>query len=189
MNSGQPLTPAAPSPATRQLAAAADASSGGGSGFYEKAMAAAAAVGSASKRSRLVDAPGDFISLDLDSDAADLDDSAQPARDFADVRDAKDALRVSPWSSGRSYNRPVSDSSTLLHEEILDFAHFMAPTEAEVAARNKIVGQLTAIVKGRWPNCELQVRGVIERAAVLHSRGCRRCSGRLRAACLCPPAT
>ncbi len=186
MNSGQPLTLAAPAPATRHLAAAADASGGGGSGFYEKAMAAAAAAGSASKRSRLVDAPGDFISLDLD--AADEDDSA-PAPEFADARDAKDALRVSPWSGGRSYNRPVSDSSTLLHEEILDFAHFMAPTEAEVAARNKIVGQLTAIVKGRWPNCELQVRGVIERASALHSCSRRRCSGRSRAACSCPPAT
>ena len=35
----------------------------------------------------------------------------------------------------------------------------MAPTEAEIAARNKIVGQLMGIVKGRWPQCDLQVFG------------------------------
>ncbi len=119
-------------------------------------MAAAAAAGSASKRTRLVDAPGDFISIDFDEPPP---HASAHERDFADVRDAKDALRLSPWSGSRSYNRPVSDGSTLLHEEILDFAHFMAPTEAEIAARNKIVGQLTGIAKGRWPSCELQVFG------------------------------
>ena len=127
-----------------------------GSGFYEKAVAAAAAAGSASKRTRLVDAPGDFISLEFDEPAL---PPLSHDREFADVRDAKDALRLSPWSGNRGYNRPVSDGTTLLHEEILDFAHFMAPTEAEIAARNKIVGQLVSIVKGRWPSCELQVFG------------------------------
>jgi non-canonical poly(A) RNA polymerase PAPD5/7 len=35
----------------------------------------------------------------------------------------------------------------------------MAPTDAEVAARNHIVEQLSAVVKERWPGCSLQVFG------------------------------
>jgi len=56
--------------------------------------------------------------------------------------------------------RPSLENAVLrLHEELLDFAHFMKHTPAEVQARTRWVKALKGACRKIWPSCKVQVFG------------------------------
>ncbi|XP_056617820.1 terminal nucleotidyltransferase 4A-like [Triplophysa dalaica] len=59
-----------------------------------------------------------------------------------------------PWAS-RRYSPGING----LHEEIVDFYHFMSPRPEEEAMRRDVVNRVEAVVKDLWPAAKVQIFG------------------------------
>ncbi|XP_055965013.1 LOW QUALITY PROTEIN: terminal nucleotidyltransferase 4A [Sorex fumeus] len=59
-----------------------------------------------------------------------------------------------PWK-GRAYSAGIQG----LHEEIIDFYHFMSPCPEEAAMRRDVVKRIETVVKDLWPTADVQIFG------------------------------
>ncbi|XP_038550700.1 terminal nucleotidyltransferase 4A-like [Micropterus salmoides] len=59
-----------------------------------------------------------------------------------------------PWKT-RKYNPGVLG----LHEEVIDFYHFMSPRPEEAAMRKEVVNRIEMIIKELWPTADVQIFG------------------------------
>ncbi|CAK9868100.1 unnamed protein product [Sphagnum jensenii] len=65
-----------------------------------------------------------------------------------------------PWAQSRSGHKTWFRSPLLqLHQEIVDFCEFVAPTEEEQQQRKAAVERVSAVVKLIWPSCQVCVFG------------------------------
>lgn len=63
-------------------------------------------------------------------------------------------LFATPWTR-RRYNPGING----LHEEIVDFYHFMSPRPEEEAMRRDVVNRVEAVIKDLWPTAKVQIFG------------------------------
>uniref|UniRef100_A0A3B3QSG7 Terminal nucleotidyltransferase 4A n=1 Tax=Paramormyrops kingsleyae TaxID=1676925 RepID=A0A3B3QSG7_9TELE len=73
---------------------------------------------------------------------------------------------LSSWSDGSCVGsgtpwkrRRYSPGVNGLHEEIVDFYHFMSPRPEEAAMRKEVVGRIEAVIKELWPTADVQIFG------------------------------
>ncbi|XP_051576080.1 terminal nucleotidyltransferase 4A-like isoform X2 [Myxocyprinus asiaticus] len=59
-----------------------------------------------------------------------------------------------PWAT-RRYSPGING----LHEEIVDFYHFMSPRPEEEAMRRDVVNRIEAVIKDLWPTAKVQIFG------------------------------
>ncbi|KAG1940159.1 terminal nucleotidyltransferase 4A-like isoform X1 [Pimephales promelas] len=63
-------------------------------------------------------------------------------------------LSGTPWAT-RRYSLGVNG----LHEEIVDFYHFMSPRPEEEAMRRDVVSRIEAVIKNLWPTAKVEIFG------------------------------
>lgn len=61
-------------------------------------------------------------------------------------------------------------TSCRLHDEILDFCNYMAPTPVEEHMRQALIAKAESVVKGLWPDAELLVFGSCSTGIYLPTR-------------------
>uniref|UniRef100_W5MQH5 Terminal nucleotidyltransferase 4A n=1 Tax=Lepisosteus oculatus TaxID=7918 RepID=W5MQH5_LEPOC len=64
------------------------------------------------------------------------------------------ACSGTPWKT-RKYSPGVNG----LHEEIVDFYHFMSPRPGEAAMRKDVVNRIERVIKDLWPTADVQIFG------------------------------
>lgn len=90
--------------------------------------------------------------LTLPSTPKDAKSSKKPAL-------TKSVLRWDvPWMR-RDASKYSRQPTELLHQEIVDFANYVSPTEEERFARSEAIRRLEAVVKGVWPEAVVQPFG------------------------------
>ncbi|XDV39797.1 hypothetical protein PO909_008986 [Leuciscus waleckii] len=63
-------------------------------------------------------------------------------------------LSETPWAT-RRYSLGING----LHEEIVDFYHFMSPRPEEEAMRRDVVNRIEAVIKNLWPTAKVEIFG------------------------------
>ncbi|XP_077063418.1 terminal nucleotidyltransferase 4A-like isoform X2 [Siphateles boraxobius] len=63
-------------------------------------------------------------------------------------------LSGTPWAT-RRYSLGING----LHEEIVDFYHFMSPRSEEEAMRRDVVNRIEAVIKNLWPTAKVEIFG------------------------------
>lgn len=63
-------------------------------------------------------------------------------------------LSGTPWAT-RIYSPGING----LHEEIVDFYHFMSPRPEEEAMRRNVVNRIEAVIKNLWPTTKVEIFG------------------------------
>ncbi|XP_043117889.1 terminal nucleotidyltransferase 4A-like [Puntigrus tetrazona] len=63
-------------------------------------------------------------------------------------------LCVTPWAT-RRYSPGING----LHEEIVDFYHFMSPRPEEEEMRRNVVSRIEAVIKDLWPMAKVEIFG------------------------------
>lgn len=92
----------------------------------------------------------DFVSLEIeDSFGAISSPSSKPLLPNLSSNDSD-----APWETDYSI---IPSPLFKLHEEILDFCHFVSPTIEEQTARFEVIDQITGLVLSLWPNAEVCV--------------------------------
>lgn len=99
---------------------------------------------------------------------ADLGGDFIPLRAAASPQQGLDWAE-SPWSRRRfERGEGYSDNRALkLHAEVQDFAEFIAPSAAELLMREEVVGRLTDIIVGLWPEAEVKLFGSVASGLLL----------------------
>eukprot|EP00850_Spirogloea_muscicola_P003014 SM000012S25276 [mRNA] locus=s12:8031:13418:- [translate_table: standard] len=69
------------------------------------------------------------------------------------------SLHVTPPWASHQQKRALHSPYLRLHQEILDFCRFVAPTKEEVESREAAVRRVTAVIKSIWPKCQVKMFG------------------------------
>eukprot|EP00850_Spirogloea_muscicola_P014783 SM000108S14227 [mRNA] locus=s108:310432:315393:+ [translate_table: standard] len=122
----------------------------------------------------------DFLSLELEGIAGDpagagahvaaskedsevpslKEDRKKPSTGQASGSEAQNgSLHVTPPWARHQQKRALHSPYLRLHQEILDFCRFVAPTKEEVESREAAVRRVTAVIKSIWPKCQVKMFG------------------------------
>ncbi|XP_057838060.2 uncharacterized protein LOC131048186 isoform X2 [Cryptomeria japonica] len=103
----------------------------------------------------------EYLSLEVSCSNLPEDPSAEPVTPVmvSQVEDKLKAVIEFPWSDS---HKKITSPLLLLHQEIIDFCHFLSPTPEEQAARLAAIGRVSDVVKSIWPNCEVKIFGSFE---------------------------
>nr|CCA16045.1 Poly(A) RNA polymerase putative [Albugo laibachii Nc14]CCA26462.1 Poly(A) RNA polymerase putative [Albugo laibachii Nc14] len=66
---------------------------------------------------------------------------------------------VSPWMKKESEGYNHVNLYLCLHEEILDFVHFISPHDEELQARENLIAQMKNLVSNLWPRAAVETFG------------------------------
>lgn len=105
-------------------------------------------------RSAVVEENADFIPLDMSDVETVVEEVSQEKRRREETLGSKEDP---PWARGRE--SWIHSPLLQLHQEIVDFCEFVAPTEAEQQMRDVAVQRVSAVVKSIWPSCQVKVFG------------------------------
>ncbi|KAG0621663.1 hypothetical protein M758_3G038500 [Ceratodon purpureus] len=103
----------------------------------------------------------EFISLDVGDDNIEsvVQETVSIKEKRAEVPEDYNTTpkEVPPWARGR--DAWIQSPLLQLHQEIVDFCEFVAPTEEEQYMRDTAVERVSAVVKSIWPSCQVKVFG------------------------------
>lgn len=76
-------------------------------------------------------------------------------------------LQEAPWLKKPSLYS--ANAIERLHQEIVDFAEYLQPTQAEQMARDSVIHRITRVVEGKWPSAKVLCFGSFESRLFLPS--------------------
>ncbi len=81
-------------------------------------------------------------------------------------KDVLSSLPDPPWNDGKRYS---SNLTLMLHEEIVDYAAYIAPRPEEHEMRRLAVDRVATVAKKIWPNCQIHIFGSFDTQIYLPS--------------------